>query len=329
LTNMIIPPKLHAGDTVAVIAPSSSLGTIDLATRTIAEARLRALGLNIVFGKHAEEMDDFGSSSVQSRIADLHAMFSDPRITAVFAARGGWSANQLLRTVDWELVRRNPKIFCGFSNITILANAIYAKTGLVTYYGPGFSTFGQARHFDYTLEYVKKCLMTAEPFNIEASRAWSDDDWKANQECREQIENDGLVALNEGAAEGIIVGGCLTDVTMLQGTEYMPRLEEAILFLEDDSASSPRVFDRALQSLLLQPGCSGIRGMVLGRFQKESAMTAGLLEQIIRSKRELVDIPVIVQADFGHTDPKITFPIGGIARVEAGNGEVAIRIMDH
>jgi len=109
----------------------------------------------------------------------------------------------------------------------------------------------------------------------------------------------------------------------------MPRLDGAILFLEDDHAASPRVFDRALQSLLLQPGFSGVRGMVLGRFQKNSGMTAGLLEQIIHSKRELDGIPVVAHADFGHTDPKITFPIGGIARVEARNDTIAIRIVGH
>src|SRR6185437_4467202 len=196
-------------------------------TRTVAEARFRALGLDLVFGEHIEEIDDLGSSSAQSRIADLHAMFADSRVKAIFAVRGGWSANQLLRQVDWELIRRNPKIFCGYSNITVLGNAIYTKTGLVTYYGPGYSTFGQLRHFDYTLEYVKKCLLEAEPFRVEASRAWSDDDWKANQDLREQIENDGCVALHGSTAEGIIVGGCLSDLTTLQGTEYMPRLDGA------------------------------------------------------------------------------------------------------
>jgi muramoyltetrapeptide carboxypeptidase len=325
----VIPPKLHAGDTVAVIAPASSLGTVDHAARTIAEGRIRALGLNLVFGHHVDEMDDFDSSSVQSRIVDLHAAFSDQRVKAIFAARGGWSANQLLRSVDWDLIRRNPKIFCGFSNITTLANAIYARTGLVTYSGPGYSTFGQKRYFDFTLEYVKKCLMTAEPFNVEASHAWSDDDWKANQEVREQIENSGFVAINDGAVEGVILGGCLTDLNMLQGTEYIPRLDGAILFLEDDSAVSPRMFDRALQSLLLQPGFSGVRGLVLGRFQKKSGMTTGLLDQIIRSKGELRDMPVVAQVDFGHTDPKITFPIGGIARVDAANGQISIQIVEH
>ncbi len=326
---MIIPSKLHAGDTVAVIAPSSSLGTIDRATRTIAEARIRALGLDLIFGEHTEDMDDFGSSRVQSRIADLHTMFAEPRVRAIFAARGGWSANQLLRRIDWEVIHRNPKIFCGFSNITILTNAIFAKTGLVTYYGPGYSTFGQAQYFDYTLEYVKKCLMAAEPFRVEASRSWSDDDWKANQEVREQLHNDGFVAMNYGVAEGAIVGGCLTDLNMLQGTEYMPRLNGAILFLEDDHVASPHVFDRALQSLLLQPGFPGVRGLVLGRFQKKSGMTTELLEQIIRSKQELNDLPVVAQVDFGHTDPKITFPIGGIARVAATNDAVSIQILEH
>ena len=95
----------------------------------------------------------------------------------------------------------------------------------------------------------------------------------ATRDTYEQVENAGYAVLNEGAAEGVLVGGCLCDLTMLQGTEYMPSLANTILFLEEDSSTTPRVFDRALQSLLLQPSFSGVRGIILGRFQKKSSMT--------------------------------------------------------
>ncbi|MCA1669017.1 MAG: hypothetical protein LC793_16810 [Thermomicrobia bacterium] len=107
---------------------------------------------------------------------------------------------------------------------------------------------------------------------------------------------------------------------MLQGTEYLPNLEGAVLFLEDDDAASPQVFDRELQSLLLHPRFSGVRGMVFGRFQRRSRMTPGLLARIVGSKRELDGIPVVADVDFGHTDPKITFALGGTATVEARHG---------
>lgn len=318
------PTKLKQGDTVAVIAPSLSFASISQDVRDIAARRFDELGLKVIFGKHVEESDEFGSSSVASRIADLHEAFANPDVKAVFAVRGGWSANQLLPFIDWELIKSNPKIFCGFSNITMLCDAIYTKTGLITYYGPGYSSFGQELHFDYTLDYVKKCLMSDEPFDVLPSKQWSDDNWKSDQQNRQLIDNDGFLVINEGTAKGKILGGCICDLSLLHGTEYMPNLGGSILFLEDDGAANPQVFDRELQSLILQPGFSGVKGIVLGRFQKASKISNEQLTMIIKTKPQLDNIPVIANVDFGHTDPKITFPIGGSVSINTQGKQITI-----
>lgn len=325
----MIPEKLKPNDTVAVVAPSQSLATISQNVRDVADQRFADLGLEVVFGEHAEERDDFDSSSVSSRTADLHGALANEEVKAVLAVRGGWSANQLLGHIDWELIRNNPKVFCGFSNNTMLHNAIYAKTGLVTYYGPGYSTFGQEHHFDYTLEYFKKCLMDDEPFELAPSQQWSDDDWKSNQQNRQLIDNAGYVSINSGQAEGTIIGGCLCDLNLLQGTEYMPDLTGSVLFLEGDSSVGPAAFDRELQSLIHQSSFGGVKGIVFGRFQKDSGITMDLLKQIIGSKTELSGIPVIAGVDFGHTDPKTTFPIGGTANISADSKDANIVIHKH
>jgi len=309
------PDKLKRGDTVTVIAPSLSFASIGQEVRDVAARRFNELGLKVVFGNHVGETDDFGSSSVASRLDDLHEAFANPNIKAVFAVRGGWSANQLLPFIDWELIKANPKIFCGFSNITMLNDAIYAKTGLITYYGPGYSSFGQELYFDYTLDYAKKCLMSDEQFEVLPSKQWSDDNWKDNQQGRRLMDNDGFLVINDGESKGKIIGGCICDLSLLHGTEYMPDLSGSILFLEDDKAANPQVFDRELQSLILQPGFSGVKGLVLGRFQKASNISNEQLKKIIKSKPQLDSLPVIANVDFGHTDPKITFPIGGQAAI--------------
>ena len=327
--NKIYPGKLKAGDEVRVIAPARSLAIISAESRQIADARLADLGLKITFGKHVEEADDFVSSSIASRIEDIHDAFRDPKVKAILTVIGGFNSNQLLRYLDWELIRNNPKILCGYSDITILNNAFYAKTGLVSYSGPHYSSFGQQLDFDYTLEYFKKCLMSEESFVIVPSKQWSDDAWYRDQQKREFIDNPGWLLINEGEATGTLLGANLCTFNLLQGTEYFPDLTSSILFIEDDEETKAVNFDRDLQSLIHQPSFSGVKGIVIGRFQKVSNITDSLLMQIIKSKKELDHLPVIANVDFGHTDPKISFPVGGEVRLVARSGAMSLEILRH
>lgn len=321
--------KLQSGDEVRVIAPSRSLAMISENLRQIADARFAEMGLKITFGQHVSESDDFGSSSISSRVEDIHEAFRDSNVKAVLTVIGGFNSNQLLRYLDWELIKSNPKIFCGFSDITALNNAIYAKTGLVSYSGPHYSTFGQELGFEYTLEYFKKCLMSDEPFEIVPSAQWSDDAWYADQQNREFIDGTGWLSINEGEATGTLLGANLCTFNLLQGTEYFPDLTNSVLFIEDDEDTNPSLFDRDLQSLIHQPGFAGVKGIVIGRFQKASRMTDDLLTKIIRSKQELNNIPVIANVEFGHADPKITFPIGGEVELAVHEGASRLIITRH
>ena len=315
----MVPDKLKLGDKIAAVAPSRSLGIISADCKDIADKRLADLGLNVSFSEHVSEMDSFASSPISSRVNDLHEAFRDPDIKGILAVIGGYNADQLLRYIDWDLIKKNPKIFCGYSDTTVLENAIYAKTGLVTYSSPAYSTFGQKLYFDYTLDYFKKCCMSDAPFLVEPSASWSDDPWYKDQDARRLINNPGSTTINEGGAEGIILGANLCTFNLLQGTEYFPDLSGSVLFLEDDyvSESDSYEFDRNLQSLIHQPSFGGVLEMVIGRFQNNSEVSAKLLREIIATKKELANLPIIVDVDFGHTDPKISFPIGGTARISA------------
>ncbi|OQB05988.1 MAG: Microcin C7 self-immunity protein MccF [bacterium ADurb.Bin212] len=325
----IFAEKLKKGDTIRVVAPSRSMKVIEDQTRQIAEKCLSDLGLNLEFAKHIDECDDFRSSSIKSRVEDLHSAFSDTKVKAVISVIGGFNSNQLLSYLDWELIRTNPKIFCGFSDITALNNAIYAKTGLVNYSGPAFSTFGKLRDSDYTIGYFKKCMFNNDPINVEASARWDDRKWWKNQNDAKYFNNKGFRVVYEGEAEGTIIGGNLCTLNLLQGTEYMPSLHNSIVFIEDDYESNAVTFDRDLQSLIHQPDFSGVKGMVIGRFQVASEMTPSLIEQIIRSKKELHSMPIIYDVDFGHTDPKITFPVGGEVNIMTSKKCASITITKH
>lgn len=226
-----VPPKLQKGDEIRVVAPSTSLADFDEETVELARSRFTDLGLKVSFSKHAFELDEYNSSSVRSRISDLHEAFADRKIKAVLAASGGYNANQLLRHLDYGLIRKNPKIVCGFSDITTLSVAIHAKTGLVTYSGPDFASFGVKKGLKYTLEYFQKCLMSEDPFEVVPSQTWSNDPLYKDQVKRIFIKNEGYLSINEGEVEGIIIGGNLDTFNLLQGTEFMPAQKNAFRLL--------------------------------------------------------------------------------------------------
>jgi muramoyltetrapeptide carboxypeptidase len=326
---MIIPTKLEKGDVVRVVSPAISLAKISPGLRQIANDRFLSMGLVLSFGTHAEAKGDYGSSPIESRVDDLHEAFSDPSVKMIITTLGGFNSNQLLPYLDYSLIKNNPKIFCGYSDITALGNAIYAKTGLVTYSGPHYSSFGEKKFFDYTLDNFTNCLMRTEPFHITPSEEWSNDPWYMDQEDRKPLKNNGCWIVNEGMAEGTIIGGNLCTLNLLQGTEFMPSLDNSILFVEDDSLSDPLIFDRDLESLMQQRDFKGVKGLVIGRFENKSGISKNDIVNIIRNKKALAGIPVIANADFGHTEPKFTFPIGGIARVSADKNLATITIVSH
>lgn len=320
--NIQFPNKLKAGDEVRVIAPSKSLGIISRDNRKRATEALEKLGLRLSFGKHVEEEDMMGSSSVESRLSDLHDAFSDKNVKGILTVLGGYNSNQLLDDINYDLIQKNPKIFCGFSDITALGNAIHHKTGLVTYSGPHYSSFAMQKGFEYTLEYFKKTFFENNEITLHPSEEWSEDAWFLDQENRTFHSNKGLKVINPGQAQGKIIGGNLGTLRLLCGTPYMPDLKDTILFLEEVAsvtATDPLEFDRDLQALIQDPGFEGIRGIVLGRFENSFGMTDEKLNYILATKPKLKNIPIVVNADFGHTTPIFTFPIGGMARIEAGD----------
>jgi len=329
---MIIPKKLQSGDEIRVIAPARSLSLLNKENVNLAKDNLEKQGFKVSFSKNCKEKDIFMSSSIKSRVEDLHEAFKDPDVKAIFTVIGGFNSNQLLKYLDYELIKNNPKIICGYSDITALTNAITVKTSLITYSGLHFSTWAMKKEFGYNLEYFKKCLMNSKKFFIESSKTWSDDSWYKDQNNRKIKKNDGFLAINEGKSEGKIFGGNLSTFNLLQGTEFMPNISDSILFIEDDDMAGNCFgveFDRNLQSLIHQPNFEKVKGLVIGRFQKNTDMTIEKLRYTIKTKKELKNIPIFANADFGHTNPMITFPIGGAAKISIKENQVKFKILEH
>jgi len=328
----MLSDKLKKGDEIRVIAPSRSLSILSEELILNAIQKLENQGYIVSLSKNCREINEVNSSSVSSRVSDLHEAFLDPKVKAILTAIGGFNVNQILNEIDYEIIRNNPKILCGFSDITALANAIFCQTGLVTYSGPHFSTFGMLEGFEYTQKYFDLCLTQKEPFSVVASNQWSDDAWFANQHNRNFINNEGYVIINEGVCSGTIIGGNLCTFNLLQGTKFMPDLKNTILFIEDDNLLGkyfPLEFDRNLQSLIHNIDFEKVKGVIIGRCQNGCSIDIRTMKKIIKSKKELMNIPVIYGADFGHTSPLITFPIGGTAEITAKDNKVTLNVIEH
>lgn len=330
---MIYPNKLKPGSHIRVIAPSRSFKIISEETREIAKKRFADMGISVSYSKHCDEIDDFVSSSIASRLEDLHEAFADKSVDGILTAIGGFNTNQLIDKIDYTLIKNNPKILCGFSDITCLCHAITAKTDVVTYSGPHFSSFGMVHGFDYPLDYFKKCLLENNPYQVIPAKEFSNDEWFMDQEKRNFTPNSGFWVINKGNGgefEGKLVGGHVRCLSSLQGTEFWPSLENTILFLEEDEETNAVLFDRLLQSLIHQADFKHVKALIIGRFKPESKIDRNLLEQIIHTKEALKELPVIANFDIGHSTPIITYPIGGRISLKMREDELpVIEILEH
>jgi len=333
----IIPEKFRTGDQIRVLALSRSLGGlkqypgITEADIEFARNRVEALGLRVTFGRHVMEGNAHLTTSVESRLADLRAALTDPAVKGILSVAGGSGAIQIVDQLDYDLIAAHPKIFCGYSDNGFLWNAVYARTGLVSYYGPNFSGFMNRKDGDYTGRSFQTCLFNAQPFDVVPATEWSDDNWVKDQENRTFLPNEGWWAVNEGEAEGTIIGGNTYILNLLKGSAYFPPLQEAILFLEPVSTGKGTLMDldTGLRALTLLSQFKQVRGIVIGRFARNALIDREKLTSIIQSITAVAHIPIAANCDFGHTTPMLTVPIGGRCRLRVGGGKAEMVITQH
>lgn len=310
---------------IIVISPSKSLKMICEENINLAKEKLETLGYTVVFSKNASIKDNFISSSIKKRVEDLHNAFKDSGIDIILPALGGYNSNQMLHYIDYDLIKNNPKIICGYSDITVLLNAIYAMTGITTYLGPNFHSFAMKYGLEETIHSFQM-VINKKKFKLLDPEVYSSDKWYDNQENRQFIRNEGMIVLNPGQARGKIIGGNLCSLNLLQGTKYMPNLKGKILFLEDDALVGiefPYEFDRNLISLINQKDFDKVRGIVIGRAQTATQMNVAKWKKILH-KQELKKMPIIINANFGHTTPNATIPIGGNCIIDTDKNEKII-----
>jgi muramoyltetrapeptide carboxypeptidase len=312
--DLVKPKRIKAGGTVRLVAPSLSASIIEPRVWDIGVNKLESKGLKVQVAKHAMNMHGHSSGTVRERTEDLMDAFRDPEVDLVMSVIGGFNSNQLLPYLDYKAIRDSRKPFIGYSDTTALNDAILARSGLVNFHGPSFVTFCQPELSAYTEWSFDQVLLEGSAnIPVEASESWAEDRWflKESLGPREWKKNPGWTVLRDGHTKGRAVGGNLSTLMLLAGTEYWPDVNGAILFLEDDEASSPEIFDRDITHLKQMGVFEKVYGLVLGRSPTEAGFHENdSLAMIIDELLGDCDIPVVTGVDFGHTEPMFTIPLG-------------------
>ena len=306
--------KLKKGDHIRVVSPSSSIERIGgFEANLAAKEKLEELGFKLTFSEHYFENDLFYSAPIASRVADLEAAFADESVDAILTTIGGFNSNELLPYLNFDLIARHPKMFCGYSDTTALLNAIYAKTGMPTYMGPAYSSFKMVQAQQYQTEAWLKAV-TQDSYELIPSPEWSSDAWYLPDAPRTFYPTEWKI-YNPGKASGIAIGGNISTLNLLTGTEFAPRPDNYILFLEEAEDDDYLIIARHLTALL--QAYPNPQALVLGRFPKETKMTEEILLAILDKHPILKKVPVLYDLDFAHTQPLFTITIGGQLELDA------------
>lgn len=320
---LIKPKRLYAGDTVAVIAPSSGISAKGFEKGL---KHLESLGFKPKVGEFARGKNGFLAATDAERLKDLHWAFSDNDVKGVWCIRGGYGAARLLPFINYNIIKRNPKVFIGYSDITALHMAFHYETGLVTFHGPvaasTFTDYTRANCLNVLMnpqnDYVVKLSPPTKPEpEIDAN---PEDEAKKTKEPPVTLET-----ITAGVARGRLIGGNLSLVSSLAGTKYgLNKLKNNILFLEDVGELPYRI-DRMLTQLLQSADLKSLSGIALGHFTDAGGVKEGESQtvlDVLRDRLGNLGIPVIYGLSFGHINDQFTLPEGIQAELDTKNATV-------
>ena len=294
---MLIPKKLEKGDTIAVVAPSDYIEEEDVEAINQSILLMEGSGFKIVFGKHAFSHTLGYSASAKQKAEDINQMFLRPEVKAIFWAVGGFNCNSALDYLDYEIIKKHPKIICGFSDATTLLNIITQKTGLITFHGPTFKSL-TSWATGYAYEQVIKHLVEAKVHLKE--------------------EDDTFSVLQEGEAQGSLVGGNLSLIKDLVAGKYRVDFQDKILFLEELSLESPpALVSHHLYHLKQNRVFEQIKGIWVGNYDGSVALEK-ILVDVLEGE---YSFPIIKSNNFGHTEKKMVIPIGAKAKIDTTKEE--------
>ena len=288
MTKQIIPPALKPGDRIGVAAPAGPVNADDFKRHL---SLIEASGFKIRTGPHVYDRDRYLAGNDQARLSDLHAMFKDRNIQAIFCARGGYGTMRLLPEINYDLILDNPKILIGYSDVTALLSAIFKKTGLTVFHGPMVQGFADLHGT------TRKHL-----FQLLSSK------------CSTVSGKGQARTLFPGKAAGRLMGGNMTLLCHLLGTPYMPDLRNSLLFIEDRGEPLYRI-DRMLTHMDLSGRLRHISGLIAGRF--EQCGDGGAIDRLLKERLAHLKIPILTNFPVGHGSGNLAWPLGINAELDA------------
>ena len=296
--NAIAPPRLQVGDTVALISPASPVDAEDV---EFAKQVLSKFGLKAKLGKHVLDQYGYLAGRDRDRAADVNAMFGDRSVRALLTMRGGWGCNRILPLLDYQLIRQNPKITIGFSDITALLLGIYARSGVITFHGPvGISSWNP-----FSTSYAQRILFQGQSATLRNPR---------------QISVETIVS---GKARGRLLGGNLSVIASMVGSDYLPDWSQAILFVEEVGEDVYRI-DRMLTQLKLAGILDQLAGFIFTQCidctaedDEDPSLT---LPQVFQDIIKPLGIPAWYGSAIGHLRDNFTVPIGLEVEIDADRG---------
>lgn len=303
----LLPIPLKQGDTVGIVSPSAA--SANRLESELAIESMEALGFKVKTGQHISSRHGHLAGKDEDRAADFNAMFADPEVKAVICLRGGSGAARILPLIDYDLVRRNPKIVLGYSDITAIHNALHAKTGLLTFHGPN----GSSRWYDFNVQQFEQLFFKQQAITFVNEQSIDDD---------LIVRRNRIQTIRGGQAIGDLVGGNLTVLTALSGTPYLPDFKGKILFLEDIN-EQPYKIDRMMSTLRLNGTLDQISGFIFGDCAGcEPARGWGslTLDQLFDDYILPLNIPAYRGAMIGHIPRQFIVPVGAKVEMSADNG---------
>lgn len=328
----IVPAPLQKGDTIAFISPSLRLNSIYEKALDRARLHLRKLGFRTITIYNEDEPEDF-NDQISQRCEEIHSAFRDPEVKAILTTVGGCTAHELLPHLDYQLIKSNPKIFCGYSDTTSLHFGIYTQTGLRTFYGP-MAIYPLGEHPEPLLFTIDNFLRVVTglgsqavgglPHSPEFSPAFTKFWAQPNVLVRRRMqENYGWRWLRPGNAKGRILGGCLETMMNMPGTKFWPDFNDKILLLEtsvgeNPSNGVPLEMVRAQLATLRNLGVFWrITGLVIGRPYGYDARQKAKFDRTVLEQTRDMTFPILVDVDVGHTDPILTIPLNVLASLNS------------
>ncbi|MCK5761402.1 MAG: LD-carboxypeptidase [Candidatus Izimaplasma sp.] len=300
------PKKIKKGATIGVVALSSP-GKMESLNQ--GKANLEKLGYKVVLGESCySTYAGYLSGDDNLRASDLNKMFKDDSIDAIMCLKGGYGTPRIVDKIDYEMIKKNKKIFCGFSDVTLLLNTIYDKCDLVTFHGPMMA-------IDFTDNFSQISIDSFNDVVIEQKR-----DYVINENNKHNIET-----IGNGTAKGILVGGNLSLVDVMIGTPYQIDFKNKILLLEEVNEPPYRV-DRMLQKLRLSGILNELNGIVIGSVTYKNAVKTDYgYYELFKEFLEPLNIPVLYGLPIGHITSRLTVPIG--AKVEINTKDFTLKIL--